>query len=292
MINLQDFIGNSELFKKFKVDDLLFAEFKCPHDESKTHVWWHNNFFAYVLAGETVMKTPQGEYNIKSGDCVFAKKGSIITYGDSHDEFCELLVFVPDSFIRSVIQKHKIPLVAERVGKQSDTILPLSADNVLLSYFHSLLSYFPLPSPPSATLLRLKFEELIVNILSAGNHLPLRCYFNEVCLCSKPSIKEIMEANFFCNLSLDEFARLCARSLSTFKTEFQTVFQTTPGKWLQEKRLEYSRYLLETTNDSVDEICNLSGFENRSHFIRVFKNRYGFTPGKFSRSQPHNKVPA
>src|SRR5687768_11566298 len=102
MINLRDFIGNSELFKKFEVDDLLFAEFKCPHDQSKASVWWHNNFFAYVLAGETVMKTPQGEYTIKSGDCVFAKKGSIITYGESQDEFCELVVFVPDNFIRSV----------------------------------------------------------------------------------------------------------------------------------------------------------------------------------------------
>src|SRR5687767_289966 len=117
MINLQDFIGNSGLFKKFAVDDLLFAEFKCPHDDSKTNVWWHNNFFAYILAGETVMKTPQGDYHIKSGDCVFAKKGSIITYGDSHEEFCELLVFVPDNFIRSVSQKHKIPPLASKIEK-------------------------------------------------------------------------------------------------------------------------------------------------------------------------------
>lgn len=282
MINLQDFIGNSELFKKFQVDDLLFVEFKCPHDESKTSIWWHNNFFAYILAGEIVMKTPQKEYTIKSGDCVFAKKGSIISYGDSREDFCELLVFVPDNFIRSVIQKHKIPLLPGVAEKKSNTIIPLSTDNVLLSYFHSLLSYFPLSDPPSSTLLRLKFEELVVNILSNSNHLPLRCYFSEVCSSSKPSIREIMEDNFSFNLSLDEFARLCARSLSTFKTEFHSIFQTTPGKWLQDKRLEYSRYLLENTDDSVDEICTLSGFENRSHFIRVFKTRYGFTPGKFS----------
>ena len=91
-----------------------------------------------------------------------------------------------------------------------------------------------------------------------------------------------MEANFFSNLSLDEFARLCARSLSAFKREFKNIFQTTPGKWLQEKRHEYSRYLLEISAFSIDEICEVSGFENRSHFIRVFKGKYGLTPGKFN----------
>ena len=94
-----------------------------------------------------------------------------------------------------------------------------------------------------------------------------------------------MEANFFSNLSLDEFARLCTRSLSAFKQEFNDIFQTTPGKWLQRKRLEYSRYLLETTDRSIDEICEMSGFENRSHFNRSFKNTYGLTPGKYNNPQ-------
>jgi AraC-like DNA-binding protein len=124
-------------------------------------------------------------------------------------------------------------------------------------------------------------EELIINILSNNNHLPVKCYFSEICASAKPSIKEIMEANFFSNLSLEDFARLCARSLSGFKQEFRNIFQTSPGKWLQEKRLEYGRYLLETTTDSIEEICMTSGFENRSHFIRLFKSKYGLTPGKF-----------
>jgi len=47
-----------------------------------------------------------------------------------------------------------------------------------------------------------------------------------------------------------------------------------------EKRLEYSCYLLETTDLSIDDIRLESGFENRTHFMRVFKNRFGVTPGK------------
>jgi transcriptional regulator GlxA family with amidase domain len=90
-----------------------------------------------------------------------------------------------------------------------------------------------------------------------------------------------MEANFSSNLSLNEFARLCARSVSAFKQEFKSIINMSPGRWLLSKRLEYGRYLLGTTDSSLDEICSASGFENTSHFIRVFKEKFGITPHKF-----------
>jgi AraC-like DNA-binding protein len=285
MVNAQDFIRNSNLFKKFEVDDLLFVEIICPveDDSPANNLWWHNNFFSYAIAGEMVLKTLRGEYIQKAGECIFSKKGSIVSARHLiQEDFCELRVFVPDDFIKTVFQKYRIPLATAETNEKTDTLIPLTIDEVLEVYFHSLLTYFRQPAPPTANLLKLKFEELLVNILSNDRHWPLKCFLSELCTSAKPSVKEIMEANFFTNLSLDEFARLCTRSLSAFKQEFKNVFQNTPGKWLQEKRLEYSRYLLETTAFSVDEICEMSGFENRSHFIRVFKNKYGLTPGKLN----------
>ena len=285
MINIEDFIGNSILFKKFEIDDLLFAEIVCPieEDESTERLWWHDNFFTYAFSGEMELKTLQGEYRVKAGDYGFVKKGSIVGYRHIiQGDFCELRVFVSDDFIKMVFQKYRVPLVTSASHEKTDIIIPLTKDAVMDVYFHSLLTYFHQPSPPPDILLKLKFEELLVNILSNNVHQTLKCFLGELCTSAKPSIKEIMEANFFSNLSLNEFARLCARSLSAFKQEFNDIFQTTPGRWLQQKRLEYSRYLLETTDCSIDEICVTSGFENRSHFIRVFKSKYGITPGKFS----------
>lgn len=280
MINMQDFIGSSQLFKQYKVDELLFAEFECPPDKYPVSSWWHNNFFAFVLTGETVLKTPRGEYTLRQGDCAFAKKGTILISNHSQDIFCELVVFVPDEFIRTVIAKYNLPLVTATEEQKSDTVIPLVPDDILIAYSHSLLAYFRQQTPPPASLLKLKFEELIVNIFSSNNHMSLKTYFSGIYSVSKPSIREIMETNFFTNLSLEEFARLCARSLSSFKQEFKNIYQATPGRWLQEKRLEYARYLLETTNNTIEEICLETGFENRSHFIRVFKSKYGLPPGR------------
>lgn len=286
MVNLQDFIANNKFLKKFEVDDLLFVEFKCPADSDGDSVWWHNNFFAYVLIGETMLQTPKGKYFLRTGDCAFAKKGSVITHGELHEEFCELVVFVPDDFIRSVIQKYSIPLMSPEMGEKSDTVIHLANDDLLTSYFQSLFTYFKLPKPPPEILLKIKLEELIVSILSGKGYYSLKYYFSEICAFSKPSIRAIMETNFSQNLSMEEFARLCARSLTAYKEEFKNIFQTTPGRWLLEKRLEYSRYLLETTDQPLDEVCYMSGFENRTHFIRVFKNKYGLPPGRFKKKLP------
>lgn len=280
MINLQDFIDKSGMFKKFKVNELLFAEFKCPLGEEATSLWWHNNFFAFVLSGETYIKTPGREYLLKPGSCVFARKGSVITHSDTHEDFCELIVFVPDDFIRTVVRKYRIPMPQPDPNALFRNIIPLSHDDVLTTYFHSLLAYFHQDDPPSEHLLNLKFEELVINILSKKSHQTLKNCFGEICASSKPSIREIMEANFSQNLSMEEFARLCARSLSAFKTEFKSIFNKTPGKWLLEKRLEYGLYLLENTRDTVAEISYNSGFMNRTHFTRVFKQKYWHTPAE------------
>lgn len=281
MTNLQDFIEEKGFFKSFRVNDLLFTEFKCPTEEGKDCIWWQNNFFFYIASGSTELFTPQNRFSFKAGDFAFAKKGSIITQTHHQDVFCELIIFVPDSFIRSVIQKYAIPCSKAGPDWKSDTIIPLFADKVIKTFFQSLSDYFTRPEPPPDALLKLKFEELILYLLSGEEEGPLHSYFMEICRSSKPSIKGIMEANFAHRLSLDEYARLCGRSLSSFKSEFKSVYHTTPGSWLKEKRLEYSRYLLERTDKNVAEVTYESGFENSTHFIRVFKDKFGAPPGKY-----------
>lgn len=268
------------MFRVFKVDELLFAEFKCPVEASSENIWCDNNFFAFILTGETLVKTSQNQYPMLAGDCVFAKKGSILIESEYQEDFCELIVFVPDDFIRSVMIKYKFSLDSEST-ETCDTIYPFGSDEILQAYFNSLLSHFNQPTPPASSLLKLKFEELIVSILSSNKYNPLKNYFGEIAKSSIPSIKQIMEDNFIYNLSIPEFARLCARSPSSFKSEFKSTFNTTPGKWLLDKRLQFSKYLIDTTDQTLDAVCMNSGFENKSHFTSSFKTKYGYPPGQY-----------
>ncbi len=278
MLNFYDYIANEKFLKQFKVNDLLFTIYDCLVEETRFGMWTHHNYFAYVISGKKIWKTSEREYLVGQGDAIFVKKSGHIAHQIFEDKFCVLLVFVPDDFIRQV--SHNSQLKAENTGPDGniDSVIPLQMDEVLAGCFQSMLTYFTQSGPPPKSLLEIKFKELLINILSGTHNPPLNGYFRKLCSHTKISIREIMQANFMYNMSLEEFARLCGRSLSTFKRDFIKTYGTSPGKWLTENRLKYSKYLLENTEEDIGGIAFESGFENKSHFIRIFKEKYGIPP--------------
>ena len=94
-----------------------------------------------------------------------------------------------------------------------------------------------------------------------------------------------MEKNYTYNLALKEYARISSRSLAAFKRDFLKYYRTTPGKWLTGKRLTHARMLLNTTKQSITEIAFNSGFENISHFSRIFKEKFGLSPLQFRKKR-------
>jgi len=283
MINVHDLISNSSMFKKFQVDDLLFCEYKCPIEQKELSLWSHTNGFVYVVSGKKKYKTIRGEYMAEEGQALLIKKGANIVEQYFEKVYCMLVIFVPDDFIKSVIEKYRIEFSQNANRFNSDKIIYLNLDEILSTYFLSIFSYFPKPDPPPQNLLKLKFEELIINLLSNKNNPEAAEYFKEIFTSNKVSIKEIMEENFAFNMRIDEYARLCCRSLSAFKREFQNIFGLSPGKWLTRKRLEYAKYLIENSGKTIDEIIFYSGFKNQSHFIKVFKEKFGTTPSRLKR---------
>ncbi|MEJ1242147.1 AraC family transcriptional regulator [Chryseolinea sp. T2] len=89
-----------------------------------------------------------------------------------------------------------------------------------------------------------------------------------------------MLKNFQYDLQLEEFARLCGRSLSAFKRDFKSAYQESPARWINDKRLDYARSLLVSTDMNVNDVCYESGFKNPSHFNRVFKDKFSLSPGQ------------
>ena len=142
-----------------------------------------------------------------------------------------------------------------------------------------MYAYFSSTAEPDPALLELKFRELILNI--AGNPLNLEAISYFCSLMNEPrsvSLDRVMNDNYCFNLKLEQYALLSNRSLSAFKRDFQKQFNSTPGKWLMEKRLQHARFLLASKDKTVSEAAFESGFENLSHFSRAFKERFGISP--------------
>jgi len=99
-------------------------------------------------------------------------------------------------------------------------------------------------------------------------------------------LREVMEENFLSNLPMEAFARLSGMSLAKFKRDFRGEFGMSPGRWLKEERLKHARLLLSQPHRSISEIAFDCGFENLSHFSRVFRQRFGHSPSALRSNAP------
>lgn len=282
MINLQDMIEQSRLFKTYRVDDLLFVQYQCYVKENQSPVWTHQNYLAYVLGGKKAWKTLKNSYTATSGEALFIRKGAHTVYQYFEEKFYVLFIFLPDTFIHTTLKKYPEIKEGNAPGQfDGDSVIPLSMNPVFGSFFQSLFSYFLQEKPPPKDLLRLKMEELILSIYTQPGNQSLKQYFLSLGWRHKIQLKEIMESNFPYPLSIEEYARLSARSLSTFRRDFKKIFHTSPGRWLSQKRLSYGSFLLETTDLSILGVAEECGFKNRSHFIRMFREKFGVSPHQY-----------
>ncbi len=285
IIDFYKFIENNPIFRQFSVDDLLFTAYDCPLEGSPVDYSTEKNYFCYIIKGGGKWKTPTDEYYLTVGDGVFLKKGVHRVFKILDGDFCALLIFIPDEFIREVIKDETNYHIEESINEASDSVIPINLDSSLVDYFNAVLNYFSQETAPSKSLLKVKFRELIINIATNGhNPLLLKC-FQEISHTGKKPLRPIMEENFVFNLKLIDFAELSDRSLATFHRDFSNIYNTTPGKWLKQKRIKYGKFLLETSDSNINEITLDCGFENTSHFIKVFKEYYHCSPLRFKKQK-------
>ncbi|HWH78016.1 MAG TPA: AraC family transcriptional regulator [Candidatus Binatus sp.] len=291
MMNMYESLRENLHFNKFEVGELLFVEYKCPIEQDAAGVWTPMDYFVHALSGRKSWRTPEATWTLETGQTLFLKKGACVLHQDFRDDFCVLVFFVSDNFIRDVVKEVAGQLSGRHDGDalQKGAIL-VNGDVTLSTYFQSMLAYFTGTTKPAETLLTLKLKELIASILLGGKNPELAAYFQSLLKSDAPPLTQIMEANFSYNLALEDFAKLSHRSLSTFKRDFRKYFKQSPGKWLLQKRLAYSAVLLKNPALNVSQVAVDSGFEDLSHFSRAFKEKFGTSPVNY-RKKSYGRTP-
>lgn len=123
----------------------------------------------------------------------------------------------------------------------------------------------------------LKMTELLYLIVSHGD-----CCIKSNLLgnvdAARDNLQQIVYSNIFSDISVEEIAKRCNRSLTSFKKEFFRIYGTSPHQWLIRQRLIHARLLLISTDKAIAEIGTACAFPNTSHFIKLFRKQYGMTP--------------
>jgi AraC-like DNA-binding protein len=279
LINLYDkIINNPGYYRQLCCGDKLITLFNCPQESKYAGIWSHRNYIMYVIKGRKIWHSAHGLYDLSEGSCVFVRKGSSVVEQLFDDTFCLIVFFVPDEFICDVLKSKTFPIGRTRASEKYEPIIGIDSNITVETFFQSMIPHFEGPRP-DPSLLELKFRELILTLAGNSRNNTLLSYFCSLLLEPRAvSLQNVMEDNYCSNLNLEQFARLSNRSLSAFKRDFQRQFNTTPGKWLMEKRLHHAMYLLTNSDKPVSDVAYESGFENPSHFSRSFRQLFGVAP--------------
>ena len=280
MINYYELVvNNPEYFKQFSCKELLFLNYDCPVKVKKIAKWSEHNYIYYVLSGRKTFHTLETSVTLNKGSIAFVKKGACIIEQYYEEPFCIVVFMMPDSFIKSFLQDYA---PREQPGSDDTPAIISVYDDVMINgFYQSILPFFISSESVPEAILELKFRELLMYILHNPSNKELHNYFLSIKAQDETPIKKIMETNYSYNLGIDAYARMTNRSVSSFKRDFQSIYQTSPGRWLMDKKLAHAKKLLVQTDNAVSSVAFESGFENTAHFSRLFKQKTGLTPMEY-----------
>lgn len=257
---------------KYITDDIKLS---CYEDKFfKSDIMFEHHMLIWFISGETKIVQTDATYFFKKGDIFLIPRNqlaTIINYpkdGQPHKTVVMHLSTIKLSgFYANLDVKPK--------GLASQKIYCFNNHPLLESCLASLIPYFEMKELPEA-IASLKITEAISILRTIDKGIDnVLANFEEP---GKIDLVSYMEKNFMFNLPLEKFGYLTGRSLTTFKRDFSKAFNTTPQRWLTQKRLELAHYQLIEKKKKPIDVCYEVGFENLSHFSYAFKKQFGYTP--------------
>lgn len=98
------------------------------------------------------------------------------------------------------------------------------------------------------------------------------------------TVLKYVEEHYTEKLTIDDMAKLTFYSKSHFMKFFKVHMGTGFTEYLNDYRLAMAARLLKSSDESILMIAEESGFDNLSYFNRIFKRKYGVSPGSYRKS--------
>ncbi|WP_223192915.1 AraC family transcriptional regulator [Paenibacillus sedimenti] len=261
-----------------KMNGLSVIE-SCTHTQNNTgSMFLEDHLLLFVIKGKYTVRYGNQSYTVKKNEMVLLQKSITVEYEKSGEKDEEYLLDYMMFFLREDLINEFVKM-ADLKPSYPAGLVAVSVKSVndrLISYIESLKPYFQQPGEISSGLIKIKLLELLFDVADTDENF----YFQFLQLKRKErkSITEVIEENIFNPVSLNDLAYLSGRSLSAFKREFKEIYNTSPLHYIRNRRLDKAKELLTHTSLSVTDVCFSTGFENVSHFSKVFKERFGISP--------------
>lgn len=99
------------------------------------------------------------------------------------------------------------------------------------------------------------------------------------------TVKRYIEHFYKKDITLDKLAEISHMSKYYMAHSFKAAIGISPIEYLTDIRINKAKILLESTNYSIEEISDFTGFSSPSYFSQSFKNNLGITPTQYRKNQ-------
>lgn len=240
------------------------------------------HFLLFAMEGGNELRIGNQLFSLKKGDMLLIKKATyveIVKSGHALNDFMyESVSFSLEKDI--IISFIKLIETGDYLGRPilDDEVIVHSYGGRLQSFLASLKPYFDDNENIKTELFKLKILELLFDLSQESPK-----FLQQLINLNRYETRDLMktmETYCFQPYTLQELAHISGRSLSSFRREFESLHHRSPAKWIQEKRLQKARDLLFSTQLTIANVCDEVGYENVSHFSRLYKSHFGFNPSE------------
>lgn len=264
-----------------KLDGCSVIE-SCIHSmEAQGTMFLEEHLLLFVLEGRATLYYGKQTYVVNKNEMILLKKATSIRYEkegnpDNDNIYDSLMFCIKDDLLKEFLTMSNVK-VTRPEEEIKNSVSPMNS--CLVAFALSLKPYFDNPDSINEGLLRLKIMELLYDVSECSKNI-----FRQILQLRQPAradLRQVVEQHYATPVSLPQLAYLSGRSLSSFKRDFVSIYNTSPAQWIREQRLEKAKEMLLETTFSVTDICYSLGFENSTHFSRIFKDRFGKSPSLF-----------
>ncbi|OXA93765.1 helix-turn-helix domain-containing protein [Flavobacterium hercynium] len=262
------------------IPGVIFYSYLSTERREKVCFWKHHTLVLQV-SGQFILETSEQNILMTGGEMLLIGKNQVGTLTKTPlpgANYETIVISLQEDLLRKIVLEEKLEANKKYIGPPN---ILIPSNEFLQGYFQSIVPYAR-NSGASMTdeMGILKVKEAVKLLLLA---LPeLRDFLFDFSEPFKIDLERFMVSNFHFNIPVEKFARLTGRSLAGFKRDFQKTFGLPPRQWLNDKRLNTAKYLIEIKHQKPSAIYLDLGFESLSHFSHSFKKKFGVAPTKFN----------
>lgn len=248
----------------------------------RTELMFEYHMLVWFISGETRIIQADADYVFKPGDIFLIPRNqlsTVINHPKDGQPHKSVVMHLTSERLKQYYETYKLKPVTGLTQK----IRSYKNHPLLESCLASLIPYFDMKDPFPEEIASLKITEAITILRAIDKDIDsILANFEEP---GKIDLAGFMEKNFMFNMTMEKFGYLTGRSLTTFKRDFKKTFNTTPQRWLTQKRLELAHYHFTEKKKKPVDVYFEVGFENLSHFSHAFKKHFGYAPTQLPQQQ-------